>query len=76
MTYLLLKKNQKSLSTAFGLIKGETSSTAPTAATLVSDQDYSERPNRHIINTLPPPFTTLTSPSAFQSTIKNHKYIK
>ncbi|KAK6612560.1 hypothetical protein H4I96_01773 [Botrytis cinerea] len=56
---LLTSKNLKSLSTAFGLIKGETSSTAPTAAILVSDQDYSERPNRHIINTTPPPFAAL-----------------
>ncbi|EDN96000.1 predicted protein [Sclerotinia sclerotiorum 1980 UF-70] len=48
-----------SLSTAFGLIKGEIPSTAPTAAILVSDQDYSERPNRHIINTTPPPFAAI-----------------
>lgn len=29
--------------------------TAPVAASLVSDQDYSLRPNRHILNTRPPP---------------------
>ncbi|KAH9207334.1 hypothetical protein DL95DRAFT_313872, partial [Leptodontidium sp. 2 PMI_412] len=39
-----------SLDFAFGHLKGALYTTAP-----VSDQDYSLRPNRHIINTLPPP---------------------
>jgi hypothetical protein len=51
----LIDPPQKSLSTAFGQIKGKAVITAPAAATLVSDQDYSLQPNRHIINTLPPP---------------------
>ncbi|KAL2068716.1 hypothetical protein VTL71DRAFT_15054 [Oculimacula yallundae] len=50
---------QKSLSRlAFGHFKGALYNTASQAViTLVSDQDFSERPNRHIINTLPPPTT-------------------
>ncbi|KAG9239689.1 hypothetical protein BJ875DRAFT_365018, partial [Amylocarpus encephaloides] len=41
--------------TAFGQIKGTPLITAPAAASLVSDQDYSLRPNRDILNTRPPP---------------------
>ncbi|KAH7409098.1 hypothetical protein BKA64DRAFT_387507 [Cadophora sp. MPI-SDFR-AT-0126] len=47
--------SQKSLSRLPLVIKGLFYNTASQAATLVSDQDYSLRPNRHIINTLPPP---------------------
>ncbi|TVY57633.1 hypothetical protein LSUE1_G009210 [Lachnellula suecica] len=35
--------------------KANTITTAPAAGSLVSDQDYSLRPNRDILNTRPPP---------------------
>jgi len=41
--------------TAFGLLKGNPSTTAFSAVTLVSDEDFSLRKTFHIINSLPPP---------------------
>ncbi|KAK4191650.1 hypothetical protein QBC35DRAFT_448210 [Podospora australis] len=43
------------LSTAFGLLKGNTGNTASLAVKLVSDQDFSLLKTFHIINFVPPP---------------------
>ncbi|KAL2148852.1 hypothetical protein VTH82DRAFT_1999 [Thermothelomyces myriococcoides] len=42
-------------STAFGPVKGNHSTTASSAVSLVSDQDFGLRKTFHIINVLPPP---------------------
>ncbi|KAH8733881.1 hypothetical protein BGZ61DRAFT_167497 [Ilyonectria robusta] len=40
---------------AFGLLKGNASTTAPPAVSFVSDKDFSLRKTSHIINVIPPP---------------------